>query len=403
MRLSGTRILLGVTGGIAAYKSAYLVRLLVNEGAAVRVVMTPGARAFIGPVTLSTLSKNPVSTDFFDELSGEWSNHVELGLWPHVMLFAPLTANTLSKMAHGTSDNLLLATYLSARCPVMFAPAMDLDMWTHPATAANLETLLKRGHQLIDPGTGELASGLQGKGRMAEPEVILEKIIERFGREHRPLSGKKILITAGPTYEAIDPVRFIGNHSTGKMGFALAQAAHDQGAEVTVVHGPVSVPLQDIPFQLVAVQSADEMLHACQQIFSQCDVLIAAAAVADYRPEHTASEKIKKEDQADMTIRLVRNPDILATLSAQKHTGQLIGGFALESSSGEEEARRKLQQKDLDFIVLNSLQDAGAGFAHHTNKISILDRRNKFISFELKEKTAVAEDIVQHLIGLLHA
>lgn len=403
MRLSGTRILVGVTGGIAAYKSAYLIRLLIGEGATVRVIMTPGARAFIGPVTLSTLSGHPVHIDFFEESTGEWANHVELGNWPHIFLFAPVTANTLSKMAAGTSDNLLLATYLSARCPVILAPAMDRDMWLHPATVNNLEILQSRGHQIIEPATGELASGLYGKGRLPEPEEILNHIIQLYGRENRPLSRKRVLITAGPTYEMLDPVRFIGNFSTGKMGFALAKACFEAGADVTVVHGPVQVPLDDLPFITIAVRSAAEMLAACEDVFPRTDIFIAAAAVADFTPVKVESEKIKKNEESGMTLELTKTPDILATLSAQRKSGQIIGGFALETENPEDNARKKLTSKNLDFIILNSLKDGGAGFGYDTNKISILDRSNKFISFELKDKSAVAADIIEYLTHLIHA
>lgn len=403
MRLSGTRILVGVTGGIAAYKSAYLIRLLIGEGATVRVIMTPGARAFIGPVTLSTLSGHPVHIDFFEESTGEWANHVELGNWPHIFLIAPVTANTLSKMAAGTSDNLLLATYLSARCPVILAPAMDRDMWLHPATVNNLEILQSRGHQIIEPATGELASGLYGKGRLPEPEEILNHIIQLYGRENRPLSRKRVLITAGPTYEMLDPVRFIGNFSTGKMGFALAKACFEAGADVTVVHGPVQVPLDDLPFITIAVRSAAEMLAACEDVFPRTDIFIAAAAVADFTPVKVESEKIKKNEESGMTLELTKTPDILATLSAQRKSGQIIGGFALETENPEDNARKKLTSKNLDFIILNSLKDGGAGFGYDTNKISILDRSNKFISFELKDKSAVAADIIEYLTHLIHA
>jgi phosphopantothenoylcysteine decarboxylase/phosphopantothenate--cysteine ligase len=404
-RLAGKRILLGITGGIAAYKCAYLVRLLVQEGADVQVIMTPEATAFIGPVTLSTLSRKPVYIDYFDKSSGNWANHVALGTWPDLFLIAPLTANTMSKMVQGSAENLLLAVYLSARCPVAVAPAMDLDMWKHAATVANLETLKARGTEIIGPDSGFLASGLSGEGRMSEPSEILEAICERLGRQHQPLFGKKVLITAGPTHEPIDPVRFIGNHSTGKMGFALASAFFNNGADVIVVHGPVTIQLSDYPFQLHAVTTAQEMLQAAQLYASEADIIVAAAAVADFTPANPAAEKIKKSSNPEegMTIELVRNPDILATLSSNRVPGQIIGGFALESNDGEHNAALKLNKKGLDFIVLNSLEDAGAGFAHDTNKISILDRSNKFTKFELKNKSAVAIDIVHHIIQLSHA
>ena len=404
-RLAGRRILLGITGGIAAYKCAYLVRMLVQEGAEVQGVMTPEATSFIGPVTLSTLSRKPVHIDYFDKASRAWANHVALGTWPDLFLIAPLTANTMAKMVQGSAENLLLAVYLSARCPVAVAPAMDLDMWKHPATKANLEILHSRKTAIIGPATGFLASGLSGEGRMSEPEDILEAVCERLGRQHQPLFGKKVLITAGPTHEPIDPVRFIGNHSTGKMGFALATSFFNRGADVTVVHGPVTIELNEHLFQLHAVTTAKEMLQAALSYAPDADITVAAAAVADFTPAHTATKKIKKSSDPEegLTIALVRNPDILARLSSNRRPGQIIGGFALESNDEEQNARRKLQQKALDFIVLNSLQDEGAGFAHDTNKISILDRSNKFTKFELKNKSAVADDIVQHIIQIAHA
>lgn len=392
--LSGKKVLLGVTAGIAAYKTAYIVRLFIKAGAEVRVVMTPESKEFVTPLTLSTLSKNEVYSSFTNEEGESWNNHVELGLWADFMLIAPATANTLSKMANGHSDNLLLATYLSAKCPVYFAPAMDLDMYKHPSTKASLNKLSDFQNKMIPVGSGELASGLQGEGRMAEPEEILT-FIENDLKSQLPLYRKKILITAGPTYEAIDPVRYIGNHSSGKMGYAIAEQAASLGAEVILVSGPSSLTITNSSVQLVKVTSAQEMYVAAHQYFTDVDVAIAAAAVADYRPKHVASQKIKKAS-AVLTIELEKTKDILLSLGeVKKH--QILIGFALETENEEENAKGKLARKNLDFIVLNSLNDKGAGFKQNTNKIKII-YANKIKEFELKPKEEVAKDILNEVI-----
>ena len=395
--LSGKKVILGVTAGIAAYKSAFLVRELIRRGAEVRVVMTPAARDFVTPLTLSTLSKNEVLFSFTDEEDegGRWNNHVEMGLWADLFLIAPATANTLSKMAHGTCDNLLLAVYLSAKCPVYYAPAMDLDMYKHPSTAATFEKLQRFGNIQIPAEHGELASGLVGQGRMAEPSAIVEFIEEDMVGK-LPLRGKRILVTAGPTYEPIDPVRFIGNHSSGKMGFALARAAADLGAEVTLVSGPSAEQLEHPGVRVLRVQTAQEMLESCKEHFDAMDALIMSAAVADYRPAEIAANKIKKSDDT-MSIDLVRNPDILKTLSGQKKK-QIMVGFALETDQELEHAKGKLERKDLDLIVLNSLQDDGAGFGTSTNKVTLIDRQGAVTPLKLKSKSDVARDILDHLL-----
>lgn len=399
--LKGKKILLGITGGIAAYKTASLVRLFIKAGAQVKVVMTPAAKEFITPLTLSTLSKNEVYSSFTDEEdeNAKWNNHVELGLWADFMLIAPATANTLSKMASGNSDNFLLATYLSAKCPVFFAPAMDLDMFKHPSTQNSFKTLQSFGNIMIPAGTGELASGLHGEGRMAEPEEILEFLEEHFSVQ-LPLRGKKLLITAGPTYEAIDPVRFIGNHSSGKMGFALAEYAARNGAAVTLVTGPTHLQPDHPAIKVFRVNSALEMFEQVESNFEACDVFISAAAVADYRPKDVADKKIKKNEDS-MSVELVKNPDILASMGARKKNQKLIG-FALETNNELENARKKLKKKNLDFIVLNSLNDKGAGFKSETNKISIIypDREKVF---DLKSKDEVAADIINEIIDLFNA
>lgn len=399
--LSGKKILLGVTAGIAAYKTAFLVRLFIKAGAEVKVILTPAAREFVTPLTLSTLSKNPVISSFTQEEdhSGLWNNHVDLGLWADLMLIAPATANTLSKMATGNSDNFLLATYLSSKCPVYFAPAMDLDMYRHPSTKQSFETLISFGNIMIPAASGELASGLMGEGRMAEPEDIIQ-FIEDHISENLPLRGKKILITAGPTYEAIDPVRFIGNHSSGKMGYELAAAAKRAGAEVILISGPTHLENPDETIKLIRVQSAQEMYEAAMEHFDQMDAAIAAAAVSDYRPKNVASQKIKKADE-NLQMELERTPDILASLGSRKKN-QILVGFALETENELENALGKLEQKNLDFIVLNSLNDKGAGFKSDTNKISILYDGGKKTDFGLKSKKEVAEDILNELILLLN-
>lgn len=399
--LSGKKILLGVTGSIAAYKAAMLTRLLVKEGAEVKVVMTASAKAFITPLTLSTLSKNPVFSDFVKDDTGQWNNHVELGLWADVMMIAPASANTLSKMATGACDNLLTAVYLSARCPVFFAPAMDLDMLQHPSTQNNIRTLERYGNIQVVPGVGELASGLVGKGRMAEPEEIVAALSGHFSKD-QPLRGKKVLVTAGPTYEAIDPVRFIGNHSTGKMGFAIAEALASKGAEVHLITGPTSQQALHSGIRISHVTSAEEMYEACASLFPSTDITVLSAAVADYRPKERADQKIKKKDD-ELQLSLVKTHDIAASLGKMKKNGQVIVGFALETEQEQANALKKLESKNFDFIVLNSLNDKGAGFGHDTNKITILDKNATKKTFELKSKKAVAHDIVDTILEKVHA
>lgn len=395
--LSGKKILLGVSGGIAAYKTANLVRLFIKAGAQVQVVMSPASLHFVTPLTLATLSKNPVYTTFYkeEEGNGEWNNHVELGLWADLMLIAPATANTLSKMANGNCDNLLIATYLSAKCPVYFAPAMDLDMYKHPSTLDSFYKLKAFGNIIIPAENGELASGLSGEGRMAEPENIIA-FLENDILEKLPLKGKKILITAGPTYEAIDPVRFIGNHSTGKMGFDIANEAAKMGAEVILVSGPTHLSVNNSAIKLIRVQDAAEMYEACHEYFEAVDVAIAAAAVADYRPKNVAQQKIKKNEYT-FTITLEKTKDILASLGAIKKNQFLIG-FALETENEIEHAKLKIQKKNLDLIVLNSLNDKGAGFGQPTNKVTFIDKNFVIEPMELKSKEAVALDIINKII-----
>lgn len=398
--LRSKKILLGVSGSIAAYKAAVLTRLLVKAGAEVRIIMTQAAHDFITPLTLSTLSKNPVYTQFKDGDSGMWNNHVELGVWADVMVIAPASANTIGKMAHGLCDNLLLATYLSARCPVYLAPAMDLDMLQHPSTQQNLKLLQQYTNHIIAPGYGELASGLVGNGRMAEPEEIIAELEKHF-LTHQRLIGKKVLITAGPTYEAIDPVRFIGNHSSGKMGFAIAEALADEGAQVDLVAGPTQQHTNHPGVTVKQVTSADEMFEVCTSVFQQADITVLAAAVADYRPAEVAAQKIKKKDN-DLNISLTKTRDIAASLGKLKHNGQVIVGFALETEEEEANALKKLEAKNFDLIVLNSLNDKGAGFGHDTNKITLIDRNQQVKSFDLKSKKEVARDIVEAIIQKLH-
>jgi phosphopantothenoylcysteine decarboxylase / phosphopantothenate---cysteine ligase len=399
--LKGKKIILGVCGGIAAYKAAVLTRLFIKAGAEVKVVMTPSAHAFITPLTLSSLSKNPVFTHFEKESTSEWNNHVELGLWADALVIAPATANTLSKIAHGLCDNLLLAIYLSARCPVWLAPAMDLDMLQHSATKANLEKIKSFGNTVIEPAYGELASGLTGNGRMAEPEEIYQRL-ESYFKPDQKLIGKKVLVTAGPTYEAIDPVRFIGNHSSGKMGFAIAEELAQRGATVNLVTGPTDQHTINPNIIVNAVTSAEEMYNACTAVFYDADITVLAAAVADYRPVAKASEKIKKTD-SNITLELTKTQDIAASLGKLKHNGQIVVGFALETEQEQANALKKLESKNFDLIVLNSLKDAGAGFGHDTNKITIIDRKHKSTSFSLKDKKAVAKDIVEAIIENFHA
>lgn len=400
--LSGKNILLGITGGIAAYKTTFLVRLLVKAGAQVKVILTDSASSFVSPLTLATLSKNAVLSSFVhqDENSISWNNHVELGLWADYMLIAPATANTLSKMANGNCDNLLLATYLSAKCPVFFAPAMDLDMYQHPSTKNSFKKLTSFGNILIPATSGELASGLHGEGRMAEPEDIVV-FIKHYIIEALPLKGKKVLITAGPTYEAIDPVRFIGNHSSGLMGFELAKAAANLGAEVILISGPSHLDLQHDLVQLIRVVSADEMYVEVHKHYNSVDIAIAAAAVADYRPKSVAKQKIKKSE-VSFSIEFIKNRDILLSMGAQKKN-QFLVGFALETENEIENAIGKLKKKHLDAIVLNSLNDDGAGFASITNKISFIDKNSIIKTFSLKTKAEVALDIMNEIIKRIHA
>ena len=395
--LSGKKIVLGISGGIAAYKTATLVRLFIKAGAHVQVIMTPASKDFVTPLTLSTLSKNPVYSTFYNEEdeNAQWNNHVELGLWADFMLIAPATANTLSKMANGNCDNLLIATYLSAKCPVYFAPAMDLDMYKHPSTLDSFFKLNKFGNIIIPAESGELASGLSGEGRMAEPENIIA-FLEQDLASKLPLNTKKILITAGPTYEAIDPVRFIGNHSSGKMGFDIAQKAADSGAEVILVSGPTHQKISHPNVNVIPVVSAEEMYEACHQYFNEVDVAVAAAAVADYRPKNKAAQKIKKSD-ATFVIEMEKTKDILASLGEIKKNQFLIG-FALETENEIEHAKQKIQKKNLDLIVLNSLNDTGAGFGHATNKITFIDKNFNIEPMDLKSKEAVAQDIINKII-----
>ena len=391
MALKGKKILLAISGGIAAYKMNYLVRDFVKKGAEVKVILTPSAENFVTKVTLSTLSKNAVYSDFYDQ-NGTWNSHVELALWADVLLVAPCTANTLAKMVHGICDNLVIATYMSAKCPVFIAPAMDLDMYAHPTTKENLEKAERFGHHIIPAEFGELASGLEGQGRLAEPETILQKI-EGFlaQNQSKNLEGKTVLITAGPTYEAIDPVRFIGNHSSGKMGFSLAEEAVKRGAKVILISGPTSQKTSTKNIEIHRVTSAKEMYDEVFKYYEKVDIAIASAAVADYAPKIVAKEKIKKSEE-EFTIELVKNPDILKTMG-EKKTHQFLVGFALETQNEEKNAKSKLQKKNLDMIVLNSLRDEGAGFQKDTNKVKILTHSEQK-EFSLKSKGEVAKDIL---------
>jgi phosphopantothenoylcysteine decarboxylase/phosphopantothenate--cysteine ligase len=400
--LKGKKILLGVTGGIAAYKTASLVRLFIKAGAQVQVVMTPASKDFVTPLTLSTLSKNPVFSEFYndEDENALWNNHVELGLWADFMIIAPATANTLAKMANGNCDNLLMATYLSAKCPVYFAPAMDLDMYKHPTSIDNFHKLQLFGNIMIPAESGELASGLSGEGRMAEPEHII-LFLENDILQKLPLKGKKILITAGPTYEAIDPVRFIGNHSSGKMGFDIANEAVQLGAEVFLISGPTHLNVINSSVNLIRVQSAEEMYQQCHLYFNAVDVVIAAAAVADYKPKVVANQKIKKSE-GEFIIELEKTKDILASLGEIKKEQFLIG-FALETENEIEHAKLKIQKKNLDLIVLNSLNDEGAGFGKATNKVTFIDKSFQIESMPLKPKEEVAKDILNKIIQRYHA
>ncbi|OIQ22611.1 MAG: phosphopantothenoylcysteine decarboxylase [Flavobacterium sp. MedPE-SWcel] len=391
--LSGKKVILGISGGIAAYKTASLVRLFIKAGAHVRVVMTPASKDFVTPLTLSTLSKNPVHSSFYDDddENAVWNNHVELALWADLFIIAPATANTLSKMVSGNSDNLLLATYLSAKCPVYFAPAMDLDMYRHPSTLTSFTTLQSYGNVMIPAEAGELASGLSGEGRMAEPENIIS-FLEKDLEAKLPLRGKKVLITAGPTYEAIDPVRFIGNHSSGKMGYDIAIAAANEGAEVVLVSGPSHLQANHEGVNVVRVTSSEEMYNACHDCFEDVDITIAAAAVADYRPKVVATQKIKKAPD-NFTVALEKTKDILLSLGAKKKD-QFLVGFALETENEIENAKLKVKKKNLDLIVLNSLNDKGAGFGKPTNKVTFIDKNFSIEPLELKTKEEVAKDII---------
>ncbi len=394
--LRGKKILLGISGGIAAYKTASLVRLFIKAGAHVQVVMTPASKDFITPLTLSTLSKNPVHSSFYNEEdeNAVWNNHVELGLWADLFIIAPATANTMAKMVSGNADNLLIATYLSAKCPVYFAPAMDLDMYKHPSTLDSFNKLTSYGNIMIPAENGELASGLSGEGRMAEPENIIA-FIEKDLEGKMPLRGKKKLVTAGPTYEAIDPVRFIGNHSTGKMGYDIALAAANEGAEVVLISGPTHLIVQHNGVQVMRVQSAQEMYDACHLHFAGTDVAIAAAAVADYRPKQVAEQKIKKNDST-LSLELEKTKDILASLGEIKKQ-QFLVGFALETENEIENAKAKIRKKNLDLIVLNSLNDEGAGFGKPTNKVTFIDKDFTVEPQELKSKEQVATDIINRI------
>ncbi len=392
--LTGKKILLGITGSIAAYKIPLLVRLLKKDGADVRVVMTPSAKDFVTPLTLSTLSGNPVLTHGFDEKTGKWDSHVELGLWADLFVVAPASANTMAKMAHGIADNYLLTVCLSAKCPVMFAPAMDLDMYKHQATQQNIKTLIERGCIFVAPSSGELASGLCGEGRMEEPQKIYEKI-KSFFKTKLNFQGKKVLITAGPTYEAIDPVRFIGNHSSGLMGVEIARAFADQGAEVTLVLGPSNISPNRKNINLIPVTSAKEMYDAVMAFFPKTDIAVLSAAVADFRPEVIADQKIKKNPDNDtFTIKLVKTEDILKSVGKIKTENQTIVGFALETENGLENAKKKLHTKNIDLIVLNEMNESGVGFKTKTNKISIITKEDQVTSYELKQKSEVATDIL---------
>lgn len=395
--LENKKIVLGITGSIAAYKACILVRLLIKKGAEVQVVMTPAAKEFITPLTLSTLTQKPVVSEFFDRRDGSWHSHVALGLWADAMIVAPASASTIGKMANGIADNMLITTYLSMRAPVFVAPAMDLDMYAHPSTQANLKTLQSYGNYIIEPGTGFLASKLEGKGRMEEPEMIVEALEQYFVKQQK-LAGKKVLITAGPTYEKIDPVRFIGNYSSGKMGFALAEVCAEQGAEVTLVTGPVTLTTNHPAIKRIDVESAAEMYAAATKAFPKADIAILCAAVADFTPKKTADKKIKRKGD-DLKLELQPTQDIAAALGTVKKKKQVLVGFALETNDELKNAQEKLKRKNLDFIVMNSLQDKGAGFRVDTNKVTIIDKHS-LTAYDTKSKREVAEDIIEHLIQI---
>ena len=398
--LKDKKIILGITGSIAAFKAAYLLRTLIKKGAEAQVVITPAGKEFITPLTLSTLSRRPVISEFFSRRDGSWHSHVDLGLWADAMLIAPATAATIGKMAHGIADNMLLATYLSCKAPVLVAPAMDLDMFAHPATQQNLDTLRSFGNYVIEPAEGELASRLEGKGRMEEPDRIVEQL-ESFFASQKALQKKKILITAGPTYEKIDPVRFVGNYSSGKMGFALAETCARRGADVTLIAGPVALSAKHPRVKRIDVESAEEMYQEAIAAFPLAHAAILCAAVADYRPETASTEKIKREDKGDFALRLTANKDVAASLGKLKREGQVLAGFALETNNEPIRAQEKLKRKNFDFIVLNSLCEPGAGFRVDTNKISILDDKGEVTAYPLKKKQEAAADIVNKLQTLL--
>ena len=391
--LENKKIVLGITGSIAAYKACVLARLLIKKGAEVQVVMTPSAKEFITPLTLATLTQKPVVSEFFDRRDGSWHSHVSLGLWADAMLVAPASASTIGKMANGIADNMLVTTYLSMKAPVFVAPAMDLDMYAHPTTQANLKKLADYGNHIIEPGTGFLASKLEGKGRMEEPEKIVEALEQFFASQQR-LAGKKVLITAGPTYEKIDPVRFIGNYSSGKMGFALAETCAEQGADVTLVSGPVMLQTNHPNIHRIDVESANEMYEAATKHFPKADITILCAAVADFTPKSTADKKIKRKGD-DLTIMLQPTQDIAAALGATKKKKQVLVGFALETDNELNNAKDKMKRKNFDFIVLNSLQDKGAGFRVDTNKVTIIDKHNGITAYDTKSKKEVAKDIIE--------
>lgn len=395
--LKGKHIILGITGSIAAYKAAYLTRLLIKKGAEVQIVITPSGKEFITPVTLSALTGKPVVSEFFTANTGEWHSHVDLGLWADAMVIAPATASTIAKMVTGVADNMLITTYLSAKAPVFVAPAMDLDMYKHPSTQANLKTLQSYGNYIIEPASGFLASGLEGKGRMEEPENIVA-YLENFFAKGQRYAGKKVMVTAGPTYEKIDPVRFIGNHSTGKMGYAIAEEFASQGAEVTLISGPVNLSCSS-KINRINVTTAVEMCSVAQEKFAKTDIAVMCAAVADYAPKQYSETKIKRS--GDMTIELVPNPDIAATLGAVKREGQILAGFALETNDEEINAQVKLEKKNLDYIVLNSLADKDACFGYDTNKVTIIGREGEKQTYPLKDKKEVAKDIVEYTFKLI--
>lgn len=397
--LENKKIVLGITGGIAAYKACNLARLLIKKGAEVQVVMTPSAKEFITPLTLSTLTHKPIVSEFFDRRDGSWHSHVDLGLWADAMIIAPATASSIGKMANGIADNMLITTYLSMKAPVFVAPAMDLDMYAHPSTQQNIKQLISYGNHIIEPGTGFLASKLEGKGRMEEPEKIVEVLEKHFSKQ-QSLTGKSVLITAGPTYEKIDPVRFVGNYSSGKMGYALAEACAKQGAEVTLVSGPVMLQTKHPAIRRIDVESAQEMYDAATTHFPQADIAILSAAVADFTPETTADNKIKRKGD-ELVLNLRPTQDIAAALGAIKNENQLLVGFALETDNEVQNAQDKMKRKNFDFIVLNSLQDKGAGFRVDTNKITIIDRQQGTTAYETKSKQEVAEDIVEYIVSKL--